>query len=173
MGPSTIMSSAKLPQERTKVVVRNLPPTLGVEAFKDVLDKHVSADSYTWLQYYPGKIRYDRWQAAAPDTYAVLSLVRHTGSWFWHEAVAATRDMLSPCAGMALGSMHVAAAAVGQSATMQHMLPKLTTVSMECPPAAVQPAPSLTCCLCGVSSPPLLTCAFACLTAFSCCALPA
>jgi len=43
--------------ERTKVVVRNLPPTLGVDAFKDVLEKHASADSYNWLQYYPGKIR--------------------------------------------------------------------------------------------------------------------
>jgi hypothetical protein len=51
------MSGTKPPGERTKVVVRNLPPTLGAEAFKDVLDKHMPADTYNWLQYYPGKIR--------------------------------------------------------------------------------------------------------------------
>jgi hypothetical protein len=51
------MSSSKPQNERTKVVVRNLPPTLGLDAFKDVLEKHVAADRYNWLQYYPGKIR--------------------------------------------------------------------------------------------------------------------
>jgi hypothetical protein len=56
------MSGAKPANERTKVVVRNLPPTLGLEAFKEVLDKHIPADSYNWLQYYPGKIRCGRKQ---------------------------------------------------------------------------------------------------------------
>jgi hypothetical protein len=44
--------------ERTKVVVRNLPPTLSQDAFTDVLHKAVAADSYTWLQFYPGKLRW-------------------------------------------------------------------------------------------------------------------
>lgn len=42
--------------ERTKVVVRNLPPTLSAEAFQGALDK-AAADSFNWLAYYPGKFR--------------------------------------------------------------------------------------------------------------------
>lgn len=50
-------ATTKPAAERTKVVVRNLPPTLGLDAFQEVLHKHVAPDSYTWLQYYPGKLR--------------------------------------------------------------------------------------------------------------------
>lgn len=57
MSTSNSTSAVKPLSERTKVVVRNLPPTLGVEAFKEVLDKHMPPDTYNWLQYYPGKIR--------------------------------------------------------------------------------------------------------------------
>lgn len=54
---SSTTTTTKPAAERTKVVVRNLPPTLGLDAFQEVLHKHVAPDSYTWLQYYPGKIR--------------------------------------------------------------------------------------------------------------------
>lgn len=59
---------------RTKVVVRNLPPTLGLDAFQEVLHKHVAPDSYTWLQYYPGKIRCPVLPTAPaqPSTYILL-----------------------------------------------------------------------------------------------------
>lgn len=56
-APKGPAAAAGAVAERTKVVVRNLPPTLGAEAFKEVLDKHTSPDAYNWLQYYPGKIR--------------------------------------------------------------------------------------------------------------------
>jgi len=42
--------------ERTKVVVRSLPPLLGAEAFKEVIDKHADG-SYNWWSYFPGKAR--------------------------------------------------------------------------------------------------------------------
>lgn len=56
------------------MVVRNLPPTLGLDAFQEVLHKHVAPDSYTWLQYYPGKIRCPVLPTAPaqPSTYILL-----------------------------------------------------------------------------------------------------
>lgn len=47
---------SKLSQERTKVVVRNLPPTLAAEAFRSTIDK-LAEGSYDWFVYYPGKVR--------------------------------------------------------------------------------------------------------------------
>lgn len=48
--------STKSATERTKVVVRNLPPTLAKEAFVSTIDKHVEG-AYNWLAYYSGKVR--------------------------------------------------------------------------------------------------------------------
>jgi regulator of nonsense transcripts 3 len=42
--------------DRTKVVVRNLPPTLSREAFVSTIDKHAEG-TYNWLAYYQGKVR--------------------------------------------------------------------------------------------------------------------
>lgn len=42
--------------ERTKVVVRNLPPSLTAEAFQATIDKHAEGE-YNWVAYYPGKVR--------------------------------------------------------------------------------------------------------------------
>jgi hypothetical protein len=48
---------SKASAERTKVVVRNLPPTLSREAFLNAIDKHAEG-TYNLLAYYPGKVRY-------------------------------------------------------------------------------------------------------------------
>jgi hypothetical protein len=55
----TPLSAATNPHaaERTKVVVRNLPPTLSLDGFRAVLDKHAAPNSIGWLQYIPGKVR--------------------------------------------------------------------------------------------------------------------
>ena len=47
---------SKPPKERTKVVVRNLPPGLTEDAFRAVVDKHHEG-KYDWWSYYAGKIR--------------------------------------------------------------------------------------------------------------------
>jgi hypothetical protein len=44
------------PQERTKVVVRNLPPALTEEALRGVVDK-LAAGRYGWSAFYAGKAR--------------------------------------------------------------------------------------------------------------------
>lgn len=46
-------------KERTKVVVRQLPPTLSEESFKVAIDK-VVPDTYNWFSYYPGKVSQKR-----------------------------------------------------------------------------------------------------------------
>lgn len=43
-------------KERTKVVVRRLPPGLTEEAFKSTIDKLVEG-KYSWLSYWQGKVR--------------------------------------------------------------------------------------------------------------------
>lgn len=43
-------------QERTKVVVRNLPPALTEDALRGVVDKLVGG-RYGWSTFYPGKVR--------------------------------------------------------------------------------------------------------------------
>lgn len=47
----------KVPKEKTKVVVRKLPPALTEDNFKAALDKVCDASTYDWLSYYPGKVR--------------------------------------------------------------------------------------------------------------------
>lgn len=42
-------------KEKTKVVVRRLPPALSEDSFKTVLDKHVEG-KYDWMSYFPGKV---------------------------------------------------------------------------------------------------------------------
>lgn len=41
--------------QRTKVVVRNLPPALSEASLREAVDK-AAAGSYDWLAYFPGKI---------------------------------------------------------------------------------------------------------------------
>ncbi|WIA36414.1 hypothetical protein OEZ86_007725 [Tetradesmus obliquus] len=50
---------SKASTERTKVVVRNLPPTLSREAFLSAIEKHAEG-TYNWLAYYPGKVSLKR-----------------------------------------------------------------------------------------------------------------
>eukprot|EP00877_Chromochloris_zofingiensis_P005904 jgi/Chrzof1/1567/Cz10g12210.t1 len=50
---------SKPPLNRTKVVVRNLPPTLTEEAFRTTIDKLVEG-KYNWLSYFPGKVSLKR-----------------------------------------------------------------------------------------------------------------
>eukprot|EP00879_Flechtneria_rotunda_P005703 GHRR01006004.1.p1 GENE.GHRR01006004.1~~GHRR01006004.1.p1 ORF type:complete len:554 (+),score=244.95 GHRR01006004.1:250-1911(+) len=45
--------------ERTKVVIRNLPPTLTADAFTATINKHVQG-TYDWMAYYPGKVSLKR-----------------------------------------------------------------------------------------------------------------
>jgi regulator of nonsense transcripts 3 len=47
---------SKAVKERTKVVVRNLPPALTEDAFKKAIDKYYE-DKYDWFSYYSGKLR--------------------------------------------------------------------------------------------------------------------
>jgi hypothetical protein len=47
---------SKLPSERTKVVIRGLPPTLSKDAFNDAVGSLI-ADKHDWQAYYPGKVR--------------------------------------------------------------------------------------------------------------------
>ena len=42
--------------ERTKVVVRKLPPLMSEAEFRDEVDS-VAADQYDWLSFLPGKVR--------------------------------------------------------------------------------------------------------------------
>jgi hypothetical protein len=51
------MSANRQPTERTKVVVRGLPPTLTEEALREAIDK-VIAGKYNWFSYYVGKVRW-------------------------------------------------------------------------------------------------------------------
>lgn len=44
-------------KERTKVVVRKLPPGLNEQGFKAVVEKLIEG-KYTWLSYCEGKARY-------------------------------------------------------------------------------------------------------------------
>ena len=44
-------------REKTKVVVRKLPPAMTEAMFKQVLDSNVASDRYTWFSYYQGKAR--------------------------------------------------------------------------------------------------------------------
>jgi len=60
MSPST---------ERTKVVVRNLPPTLAADAFQSAINKHAES-TYNWLAYYQGKVRWEE---------EVCSMLRRNG----------------------------------------------------------------------------------------------
>lgn len=64
------------PVERTKVVVRNLPPLLTSDSFAEVLEKH-AAGTYDWSSYFPGKVRCgrgtERLAAAATRTLSQLS----------------------------------------------------------------------------------------------------
>jgi regulator of nonsense transcripts 3 len=50
------MSAAKPAKERTKVVVRSLPPALAEDAFRKALDKTCEG-KYDWFSYFQGKIR--------------------------------------------------------------------------------------------------------------------
>eukprot|EP00775_Hariotina_reticulata_P013820 gene13820-13941_t len=47
------------PSQRTKVVVRNLPPTLAADAFQSAINKHAEG-AYSWLAYYQGKVSLKR-----------------------------------------------------------------------------------------------------------------
>lgn len=42
-------------KEKTKVIVRRLPPALSEESFKTILDKYAEG-KYDWVSYYPGKV---------------------------------------------------------------------------------------------------------------------
>lgn len=47
---------SKAVKERTKVVVRNLPPGLTEDAFRKAVDKYYEG-KFDWFSYYPGKVR--------------------------------------------------------------------------------------------------------------------
>ena len=42
-------------QQRTKVVVRRLPPGLAEDGFKEILNSEVDASTYVWFRYAKGK----------------------------------------------------------------------------------------------------------------------
>lgn len=57
--PTAQPSKASEPKlkEKTKVIVRKLPPALNEESFKAALDKVCPPATYDWFCYYPGKVR--------------------------------------------------------------------------------------------------------------------
>jgi regulator of nonsense transcripts 3 len=48
---------SKLHKDRTKVVVRGLPPSLPEDSFKAAIDKTLEG-KYDWFSYFPGKTRW-------------------------------------------------------------------------------------------------------------------
>lgn len=53
------MAAQQAEDKRTKVLVRNLPPTLSEDGFRAVIDKIVGG-RYDWLAYYPGRVRWEQ-----------------------------------------------------------------------------------------------------------------
>lgn len=54
---STIVAESKQQKEKTKAVVRKLPPALTEDHFKAALEKVCAPTTYDWFCYFPGKIR--------------------------------------------------------------------------------------------------------------------